>query len=35
MDIQEVGSEGGHGLDWFGAGYGQAAGACECGNELS
>jgi len=25
--------DGGHGLDWSGSGYGQAAGCFECGNE--
>ena len=25
----------GHGLDGFGSGYGQLAGTCEYGNELS
>jgi hypothetical protein len=24
-----------YGLDWAGSGYGQVAGTCECGNELS
>ena len=26
---------GGHGLDRSDSGYGQVAGCCECGNELS
>ena len=34
MDLQEVGCKG-HGLDRCGSGWGQVAGICECGNELS
>ena len=34
MDLQEVRC-GGYGLDRGGSGYGQVAGTCECGNELS
>ena len=33
MDLQEVGC--GQGTDRDGSGYGQVAGICECGNELS
>ena len=34
MDLQEVRSEG-YGLTQGGSGYGELAGTCECGNELS
>jgi len=34
MDPQDVGS-GEYGLDRAGSGWGQVAGTCECGNELS
>ena len=34
IDIHEVGC-GGYGLDRAGSGYGQVAGACECGDEPS
>ena len=34
VDLQEVGY-GGYGLDRCSSGYGQVAGTCECGNELS
>jgi len=33
IDLQKMG--GGSGLDCSGSGYGQMAGSCECGNELS
>jgi hypothetical protein len=35
MDLQEVGWEGGHGLDLSGSAYGQVAGTCDYGNEPS